>query len=90
MIQYLIGLIVVLFGGLVYNRTKKQSAEALLENQETKEKLLNVDKSALVDKANLEAEKQKTEELKADHDKVGPNEENIKDILDFFNSNLPK
>lgn len=91
MISGIIAIIVALVGGLFYNKTKRQSSEALLANQETKEKLLEVDKANLVDSANLQVEKQKVERLKEAHEKVGPNEESIKDILDFFNnSNKPK
>lgn len=87
--EYLLGIIGLLVGALLFTRTKQKSAESLLENQETKEKLLEVDKAGLVDKANVEVEKEKVAALKEEHEKVSVNEETIKDILDFFN-NPPK
>lgn len=88
--EYLIGIILALVGGLFYTNSKKKSAESLLENQSTKEKLLEVDKANLKDQANLEVEKEKTAKLKEEHEKIGANEESIKDVLDFFNSTKPK
>ncbi len=84
----LIGIIVLLGGAFLFTNSKRKSAESLLENQETKEKLLEVDKATLVDKANLEVEKQKEAALKSEHEKVAANEQSIKDVLDFFTKNL--
>ncbi len=88
--EVLIGIIVLLGGGFLFVNSKRKSAEGLLQNQETKEKLLDIDKSSLKDQASLELEKQKTEALKEEHEKPGANEQNIKDILNFFNDTFTK
>lgn len=87
--EYLIAIILALLGGLFYQKTKRESAEALNENQETKEKLLDVDKSNLEDKARLEVEKEKAEHLKEEHEKINVNDETIKQILDYFDKFKP-
>jgi hypothetical protein len=89
-VDILIGIIVLLGGGFLFVNSKRKTAEGLLQNQETKEKLLDIDKSSLKDQAALELEKQKTEALREEHEKPGLNEENVKNILNFFNDTFNK
>ena len=76
--EYLLGLVGVLLGALYLTNTKKKSAEALLQNQATKEKTLEQDRDIAKNNGLLDAEEQKRKEL-----------ENVKkdptDPADFFN-----
>lgn len=77
--EYLLGLIALLLGGLVLTNKKKQSAEALLQNQATKEKTLEQDRDIAKNTGLLDAEEQKRKELE------NAPKSNPSDPADFFN-----
>lgn len=81
----LIGIIVALGGAFFYVNTKRKSAEALNENLETKEKILDSNKIVAEKQAQLDAEAIKRKELE---DKLKEDIKNVDlDALkDFFNS----
>ena len=78
--EYLIGLLVALFGGLLYERSKRKSAEGSLENIETKKEILFLEKEESKNKGLIEAEKEKREEIKNDEPK-----KSLDDLARFFN-----
>lgn len=84
--------ILLIIAGLVglfaFERSKRQSAEALLENQETKEKILDKDKEIANNNANLNVEASKQDELKKNIEE-GKKDENSspEDLANFFNRN---
>jgi hypothetical protein len=83
--EYLLGLIGVLLGGFVFNFIKRKSAESLLVNTETKEKLVNIDADINKDKASLELERLKREELTNNLNKEKESNESLENLKDFFN-----
>lgn len=60
--EYLLGLIAILFGAFGYNYVKRRGAEALLENNEVKSQLNEQDKNKAQNDGLLAAEDQKREE----------------------------
>lgn len=78
-----------LLAWLFYERSKRKSAEGLLENQETKEKLIEKDKQINVHEANLEVEESKREELKKQMREIETNE-SIEELEKFFNNDPNK
>lgn len=62
--EYLLGAIALLVGGLLIERKKRQSAEALLENQKTKEQIQSIQKNVDVNNASIVVEEQKREDIK--------------------------
>lgn len=67
--EYLLGIIVALVGGLFFYKTKAKSAEALLENSDLKDKINTNNVEASKKQGQLEAEKAKVIELFKDADK---------------------
>jgi hypothetical protein len=80
--EYLIGLVAVLLGGLWFQTKKRQSAEALLSNTQTKEDVQKIQANIDKNNANLSVEEKKREEINAEKDN-GPVIDS--DILDYFN-----
>ena len=81
----LVTLVGILFAYVLYLNNKKNNAEALNSNLETKEKVQDVQKDIDKNEAKIEAEEQKRKEIqdKADEEK---NKDVSKDeLLDFFN-----
>lgn len=83
--EVLIAIIVMLFGGLVYTNQKRKSAEALNENLETKEQIL--EKEKLVNRFRAEAgmEEVKREHLKDWMEKETGRELGMDELEGFFN-----
>jgi len=79
--EYLIGLIVLLLGGLLFERSKRKSAENTLENLETKKQILEVEKNVSKNNGLIEAEKEKREEIKNEKSK-----KSLDDLARFFNN----
>lgn len=76
--EYLYALIATLVGAFFYVNSKKNSAEALLNNQKTKEEVLKDDRNIAKNDGLLDAEEQKRKELEnAKKDTTDP--------ADFFN-----
>ena len=78
--EYLIGLIVLLLGGLFFEKSKRKSAEGTLENLETKKQILEVEKNVSKNNGLIEAEKEKREEIKNEKSK-----KSLDDLARFFN-----
>lgn len=70
--QYLLGIIGLLLGGLGYNFIKRKSAESLLLNNETKSKLNDQDKNKAKNDGLLEAEEENRENSKHNTKKDKP------------------
>lgn len=73
--NYLIGIIVALLGGFLYQRNKAAIAEAINKNVDEKEKLNTIDRKIAENSGIISAEEQKQTELKeeiqnADNTKV--------------------
>jgi hypothetical protein len=82
--EYLLALLGVLFGAFIFVNTKRKSAEALLENVETKEKLLEKDKEILSEEAKLKMEEEKRALIEATL-KEKKKELSIDEMENFFN-----
>lgn len=83
--SYLIGLGIVGAATLVYLYIKKQSAEALLENVDTKEKVNELGKDIAKNDGLLEAEEEKRAQLeKEKNEKL--KDTSVSDLIDFFNN----
>ncbi len=78
--EYLIGLIVALIGGLLYERSKRKTAESSLDNLETKKEVLELEKQESKNSGLIEAEKEKREEIKNEQSK-----KSLDDLARFFN-----
>lgn len=78
--EYLFGLIVVFLGGFLYERSKRKSAEGVIENIEVKKELLKQETLTAKNNGLLEAEEEKREEIKNENDK-----KSLDDIARFFN-----
>lgn len=78
--EYIVGLIVVLLGGLFYERSKRKSAEGALVNLETRKQTLELDKESTKNSGLLEAEEAKRKEIKNDQDK-----KSLSEIARFLN-----
>lgn len=84
--EYLIGLVLALVGALFYQKTKRASAEALLENNEVKSKLNEKDRNIAKNQGLDQAEEQKRIELLKEANKEKGKNLNAKDMEDFFNN----
>jgi 3-hydroxyacyl-CoA dehydrogenase len=82
---YLIGIIVALFGALVYTRGKQKTAEAINENVDVKTEVQK--NQAEVDKNNavIASEEEKREEIKNDASQEKTKSTTDADIINFFN-----
>lgn len=86
----LIAAVVGLAGLLFYTNTKRKSSEALLENTETKEKLLEIDKNTLetIAEMNMESVERSEAERKLNDEKK--KDLSIQELEKFFNRNTDK
>lgn len=78
--EYIVGLIVGLVGLLLFERSKRKSAEGALENLEARKETLELDKEATKNTGLIEAEEAKREEIKNEQDK-----KSLSDIARFLN-----
>lgn len=82
--QYIVPVIIVLTGILFYERSRRKNAEALNDNLETKEKILDLEKQKVpIDFKLLEEKKKELEDLLS---KEVSNEELEKFFKDLLNS----
>ena len=83
---YLLGLIGALIGGLIFYKTKAQSAGSLLENAKTKEEINKHDSTIAGNAGRISAEQERINDVqtssKKELEKVTSNE----DLVGFFNS----
>lgn len=87
--SYLLGLIGLLFGGIVYVNSKRKSAEALLQNQDVRTQLSKATEQEAKNDGMLQAEEQKRNEVKQEAESKTKEVVTNEDILNFFNSNKP-
>lgn len=79
--EYVLGAVLALLGFLFYERSKRKSAEGILENLETKKEDLQLEKNIEKNKGLLESEEQKQREILNDNTK-----KSLNDLADFFNN----
>lgn len=84
--EYLISLILLLFGGLVLQTKKKNIAEARNDNLETKEKLNDVNKNISQNQGQIESEEDKQKEIlkEIENGKNSNDQANPDNLLDYF------
>lgn len=82
---FLVGLVGVLGALFLWERSKRRTSEALLENQETKEKLVEIDKTISKNEGTLEAEETKREEIKKDLEEEKNETKTNEELEKFFN-----
>jgi len=70
---------------LFYQNVKRRSAEALLENTATKEKLLAKDREALKHEATLELEDKLRANVEAERKRKDDKDPSVEELTDFFN-----
>lgn len=80
--EYLIGLLVAAIGYGIFQSKKRQSAESLLQNQDVKEKVTDLQAQSNMIHADLKVEESKREE----YAKETPKPVIDSELLDFFNS----
>lgn len=78
--DYLIGLVAILLGGLLFERSRRKSAEGVLENLDTKKELLKQETLTAKNQGLLEAEEEKRKEIKSNEDK-----KSLDDVARFLN-----
>jgi hypothetical protein len=83
--EYLLGLVGSLLALLFYTKSKKDSAEALLENSKAQAELNAVEKDKAKNDGLLEAEEQKRKEALAQNEKDKQNDSKQSN-LDYFNN----
>lgn len=79
------GIIVTLLGGLFYQKGKRDSAEALLTNLDTKNKLNELDKTISQNDGQLASEELKRQELEKEMEKKKSENVSNDDLLKFLN-----
>jgi Flp pilus assembly protein TadB len=84
-VKYLLAAIGLLLGGFFFQRSKRKSAEALLENQESKEQVQAIEAEKHKTDASLQLEEERREDIKenAENEKAKPVIDS--DLLDFLN-----
>lgn len=87
---YLIGIIAVLSGLFLFERSKRRSAEAINTNLETKEKVNDIQKDVDINNAEIEVEKQKQADAQKKADEEKAKNVSKDDLLDFFNDKSNK
>lgn len=86
LLTILFGVIAALVGGFFYQKSKKDSAEALLQNQDTKKALNELDKTVAKNDGLLTAEEEKRKQLEKDLEAEKAKDVSQKDLTDFFNN----
>lgn len=85
LVGILAAIIAALLGGFFYQKNRKDSAEGLLENQETKEALTKIDGSIAKNEGLAAAEEEKRKQLEEDAEKEKAKNVSKDDLLDFLN-----
>lgn len=84
--EYLIGLIIALVGALFYQTTKRNSAEALVQNTKVKDDLNKDNVVVSKDSGLLEAEAQKRSEIQQSSQPNTNLQDDISDLANFLNN----
>ena len=85
MISALIGIIGILVGGFLYQRSRANNAQALNENIKTKEELNELDKTIAKNDGLLQSEEEKRAELEKQAQDEKAKEVTQEDLLKFLN-----
>jgi len=88
--QYVLGLIAALAGGLFFYRSKAKTAESLNANIETKEKVIKEDAEIAKDQGKLEAESGRREAISDTVQKEVEKELPNESLVNFLNSIKPR
>lgn len=83
--DYLIGLVVALLGGFLYQRNRANVASARNENLEVKEQLNDINKDIAHNDGALESEEQKQSELRKELEDAKLSEGDVESIANFLN-----
>lgn len=84
--SYLIAIIAALIGYLFYSNTKRKSAEALLENNNTLAETNKADNSIAKNNGLLEAEEEKRKQALEQAKKEKEKNESPEDLAKYFNN----
>lgn len=85
-LQGILAGLAALFAALFFiERFRRKSAEGLLENVETKEKIVGIDKEINKNEAEIKTEETKREEIKKELNNELNKSSNEKDLEDFLN-----
>lgn len=82
---YLLGLLVAALTAFFYQKQKTNSAEALLTNLKTKEKLNELSELSSKNEGLVEAKKEQLQELDKELNNLKKKGASDKELLDFFN-----
>lgn len=85
MLQALIAIIIALVGGLLYLRSRQQTAEALLQNQDTKKELNAIDKDIAKNEGIIESEEEKQKRTQKELEDEKAKKLSANELADFFN-----
>ncbi len=83
--QYLLGLIGLLAGGLFFFKNRAASAEAINQNVDTKNKVNNEDQKIAENNGNIASEKDKIAASQTDATKEENQNETNQSLVDFLN-----
>lgn len=83
--QILLGIVALLVGGLFFERSRRKSAEGLLDNLKTKEEILEKDKQINENNALKTNEELKRNQLNQDIETEKNSKDNNEDLENFFN-----
>ena len=78
--EYVLGVVLALLGFLFFERSKRKSAEGILETLQTKKEDIQLEKTVEKNKGLLESQEQKQREIKDEKTK-----KSLGDLADFFN-----
>lgn len=83
-LQYLLGLGAAIFAAFIYLKTKKDSAEALNENIDTKNQINEIDKQVAKNDGELQSEEDKRKQLEKEAEDAKNANQNVSSLIDFF------
>ena len=78
--EFLLAVIIGLFGALIFENKKRQNAEASKENLDTKKKINEIEKTISQNNGSIEFEEQKREKIK--NEKVNVS---LEEVARYFN-----
>ena len=84
-IEILFGVVIALVGAFLFQKNRANNAEAILENNDTKEKLNEVDKGIAKNDGLLAAEEEKRKELEKEAEEEKVKELKEDELLEFLN-----
>jgi len=79
--EILLGVVAALLGMLLFERSKRKASEASLNNLESKEKVLEVEKTKVKNSALIDAEEEKREQIRKEKKDVS-----LEEIAHYINN----